>query len=173
MICQECHKRPATLHFTKIINGEKTESHLCEVCAQEKGEMFPGAMNNFSIHNLLSGLMLNNHEPTSPVEVKEQNPLHCDTCGLTYSQFSKSGRFGCSNCYRAFEEKLDPLFRRIHGNTRHSGKVPERSGGSIKLKKELEDLKRNLQRCIEHEKFEEAATIRDRIRELEQKIAEL
>ena len=25
MICQECNQRPATLHFTKIINGEKTE----------------------------------------------------------------------------------------------------------------------------------------------------
>ena len=23
MICQECNQRPATLHFTKIINGEK------------------------------------------------------------------------------------------------------------------------------------------------------
>ena len=40
MICQECNQRPATLHFTKIINGEKTEVHLCEKCAQEKGEMF-------------------------------------------------------------------------------------------------------------------------------------
>ena len=40
MICQECNQRPAALHFTKIINGEKTEVHLCEKCAQEKGEMF-------------------------------------------------------------------------------------------------------------------------------------
>ena len=38
MICQECNKRPATLHFTKIINGEKEQFQLCEQCAQEKGE---------------------------------------------------------------------------------------------------------------------------------------
>lgn len=37
MLCQECNKRPATLHFTKIVNGEKTEFHICETCAKEKG----------------------------------------------------------------------------------------------------------------------------------------
>ncbi|WCK54660.1 UvrB/UvrC motif-containing protein [Aneurinibacillus sp. Ricciae_BoGa-3] len=173
MICQECKKRPATLHFTKIVNGEKTESHLCEVCAQDKGEMFPGAMNNFSIHNLLSGLLNHNGESAGELHVNQEQTLRCNNCGLTYKQFSKSGRFGCSNCYSAFESKLDPLFRRIHGNTHHSGKVPERSGGSIKLKKQVEELKKSLQRCIEHEEFEEAAKIRDRIRGLENKIAEL
>lgn len=57
MICQECNKRPATLHFTKIINGEKEQFHFCEQCAQEKGELY--MFNNtsgFSINNLLAGL---------------------------------------------------------------------------------------------------------------------
>ncbi|WP_047154523.1 UvrB/UvrC motif-containing protein [Aneurinibacillus tyrosinisolvens] len=174
MICQECHQRPATLHFTKIVNGEKTESHVCEICAQEKGELFPDGMNNFSIHHLLSGLLLNNTESgANPFEVKQEKPLRCENCGLTYSQFSNSGRFGCSNCYEAFEEKLDPLFRRVHGNTHHSGKVPERSGGTIKLKKEMAQLKKDLYRCIDQEEFEEAAHLRDRIRELEQQIGGL
>ena len=57
MICQECGKRPATLHFTKIVNGDKNEFHICENCAREKGEMIPGTSNGFSIHNLLSGLL--------------------------------------------------------------------------------------------------------------------
>lgn len=57
MLCQECNKRPATLHFTKIVNGEKTEFHICESCAREKGEMIPGTAGGFSIHNLLSGLL--------------------------------------------------------------------------------------------------------------------
>lgn len=42
MQCQECGKRPATLHFTKIVNGEKTEFRICESCAREKGEIIPG-----------------------------------------------------------------------------------------------------------------------------------
>ena len=40
MICQQCETRPATLHFTKIINGEKTEMHVCEQCASENGDTF-------------------------------------------------------------------------------------------------------------------------------------
>ena len=40
MICQQCETRPATLHFTKIINGEKTEMHVCEQCASENGDAF-------------------------------------------------------------------------------------------------------------------------------------
>ena len=47
MLCQECNKRPATLHFTKIVNGEKTEFHICESCAREKGEMIPGTAGDF------------------------------------------------------------------------------------------------------------------------------
>ena len=57
MVCQECGKKPATLHFTKIVNGEKTEFHICESCAREKGDFIPGTTNGFSIHNLLSGLL--------------------------------------------------------------------------------------------------------------------
>lgn len=49
MLCQECQRRQATLHFTKIINGKKTEFHICDVCAKEKGEYIPGS-NSFSIH---------------------------------------------------------------------------------------------------------------------------
>ena len=64
MFCQECGKKPATLHFTKIVNGEKTEFHICESCAREKGEFIPGTPNSFSIHHLLSGLL--DFEPTAP-----------------------------------------------------------------------------------------------------------
>ncbi|MGC5327825.1 UvrB/UvrC motif-containing protein [Brevibacillus sp. SYSU BS000544] len=176
MNCEECAKRPATLHLTKIVNGEKTETHLCEVCAKEKGNMIPG-FNNFSINNLLSGLLnfdpMNKGTTLSNQSLSTQTkPLRCETCGLTYSQFSKSGRFGCSDCYNHFGERLDPLFRRIHGNTNHIGKVPERTGGQIKIRKDLEQLKKALQQYIASEEFEKAAEIRDRIRSLEQKISQ-
>jgi protein arginine kinase activator len=175
MTCEECGKRPATLHLTKIVNGEKTEYHICEHCAQEKGDVFTG-FSTFSINNLLSGLL--NFDPMikkeSPKEGQAagQKPVRCETCGLTYAQFSKSGRFGCSDCYRFLGDRLDPLFRRIHGNTQHIGKVPERTGGQIKLRKELEQLKSALQRYVASEEFEKAAEIRDRIRALEQKFAQ-
>jgi protein arginine kinase activator len=171
MICQECKQRPATLHFTKILNGEKTEFHLCEVCAAEKGEMFPGSPGNFSLHHLLSGLI--NFEPGNGGigGVAQEKPLRCETCGLTYSQFSKSGRFGCVDCYTHFSSRLDPIFRRIHGSMEHSGKVPQRSGGKIKISKEINQLKGLLQQKVAAEEFEQAAAIRDQIKQLEKQLA--
>lgn len=174
MFCQECGSKPATLHFTKIVQGEITEFHLCESCAREKGEMIPGTANGFSIHQLLSGLLdfdMHGAGPGSAKKVLGQKPqsLRCETCGLTYSQFGKMGRFGCSDCYRHFAPRLEPIFRRIHGNTRHAGKIPKRGGGRIHLKRQLEEYRQKLQEAIEREEFEEAARLRDRIRELERR----
>lgn len=169
MLCQECNKRPATLHFTKIVNGEKTEFHICESCAREKGEMIPGTAGGFSIHNLLSGLLDFDPAGKSAVPAKA---LQCEECGMTYAQFSKIGRFGCSSCYKYFDSRLDPLFKRVHGSTSHVGKVPARAGGRIKVKRQIADLKQHLQQSIAQEEFEEAAQIRDQIRELEKGIAQ-
>lgn len=173
MFCQECGKRPATLHFTKIVNGDKTEFHICETCAREKGEGIPGTPNSFSIHSLLSGLLDFNSSGTAAQSQISPQSVRCEECGLTYAQFSKIGRFGCSNCYNAFAERLDPLLKRVHSSTTHSGKIPKRSGGQIQCKREIERLRRELQTYIEQEEFESAATLRDRIRELERKLAEL
>lgn len=171
MICQECGQRTATLHFTKILNGEKTEFHLCDVCAAEKGEMFPGASSNFSIHHLLSGLLNFDAKPSTIGGVGKEAGLRCESCGLTYSQFSKSGRFGCVDCYTHFSERLDPIFRRIHGSMEHRGKVPQRTGGEIKLRKEINQLKALLQQMVNSEEFEQAASIRDQIKKLEKQQA--
>jgi protein arginine kinase activator len=165
LLCQECGKKPATLHFTKIVNGEKNEFHICESCARDKGEMIPGSPNGFSIHSLLSGLL--DFERTGPGSIQET--MRCEACGLTYPQFSKLGRFGCSSCYQSFESKLDPLFKRVHGNTVHVGKIPKRSGGVIQTKREIDRLRRELITRIDQEEFEAAAQLRDRIRELERK----
>jgi len=167
--CQECQERAATLHFTKIVNGEKMEMHLCEQCAKGKGDIFPG-QNSFSIHHLLSGL-LNFDQPIKQAGANNFPPMHrlqCSKCGMTFEQFAKIGRFGCANCYETFNHKLDPLLKKVHGgNTVHAGKIPKRSGNHIHLKKRLEDLKRQLQVYIEREEFEKAAQVRDEIRALE------
>ncbi|MBW5449209.1 hypothetical protein GE107_24590 [Cohnella sp. CFH 77786] len=167
MQCQECGKRPATLHFTKIVGGEKTELHICESCARDKGEFIPGTQGGFSIHNLLSGLLDFEHAGAGAAKPPA---VRCDSCGMTYSQFSKIGRFGCSNCYKQFGERLDPLLKRVHGNTVHVGKVPKRAGGKVKTKREIDRLKQEMQSRIAREDFESAAKLRDRIRELEKEM---
>lgn len=172
MLCQDCGKKQATFHFKKVVNGEKTEFHICETCAREKGEVIPGTTNGFSIHNLLSGLL--EFDPSFSQNTLNSNreSIRCEQCGLSYSQFRKLGRFGCSSCYDHFGERLNPLLKRVHGNTVHVGKIPKRSGELIQQKRELSLLKKQLMLTIEQEEFERAAKLRDKIRELEKKLTE-
>ncbi|WP_377887120.1 UvrB/UvrC motif-containing protein [Alkalihalobacillus sp. R86527] len=174
MTCQECGERPATLHFTKIVNGQKTEFHICEMCAKEKGDVEPGT-NHFSIHNLLSGLL--NFE--TPINESSSHPIYnkerqsCPKCGLTYQQFTQVGRFGCSECYNTFSENLDPIFKKVHGgNSVHSGKLPKRAGAAIEIERKVQNLRSKMQEYIQQEEFEKAAETRDLIRSLEYKASE-
>ncbi|OEH86294.1 hypothetical protein BHU72_13795 [Desulfuribacillus stibiiarsenatis] len=161
MDCQECNRRPATVHLTKIINNQKTESHLCEQCAQQKGEFSQG----FSFHELLSGLLSSdiNKAPT-------QEHSQCDTCGMTFQQFYKVGKLGCADCYKCFNNQLDHILRKVQGNLTHTGKIPSRMGEEILMKRKVNELRHTLQRKVYEEKFEDAAEIRDQIKALETKL---
>lgn len=173
MQCQECGVKPATLHFTKIVNGKKTEFHICESCAREKGELIPGTAGGFSIHSLLSGLLdLEGAGKEKSAATKTAQSLQCENCGMTYSQFSKLGRFGCSSCYKFFNNALDPLFKRVHGSTSHVGKIPKRAGAQIVIRRQIDELKQELQQSIAQEEFETAAELRDQIRRLEKEMAQ-
>lgn len=174
MICHECKENPATVYFTKIINGEKTEISLCEKCAHEKSEMFMfGSNSNFSVNDLLSGILKfgNNYELNSSGSFENKSPIRCEQCSMTIQQFAKVGRFGCVGCYDAFSEQLKPILKRLHGgNLTHNGKIPARIGGDMHIRKQIEVLKNKLQELISREEFEEAALVRDEIREHEKEM---
>lgn len=165
MNCQECNKRPASVHFTKIVNGEKLELKLCEVCAKERGELDFGHSEHFSFHKLLSGLLDIDELHVMGEKIKDR--AKCPKCGLTEQRFVSTGRLGCNLCYETFGSKLNPLLRRIHGSANHVGKVPIRTGGIIRLKKEIQSLRDQMNLCISKEDFEQAAILRDKIKELE------
>ncbi|WP_062349747.1 UvrB/UvrC motif-containing protein [Bacillus kwashiorkori] len=174
MNCEQCQKRPATFHFTKIINGEKTEINLCEQCAQEQGELFTfNHSPSFSINNLLAGLFNSNPFLKKSSQDENLGMLQCHTCGMTFTNFLKVGRFGCSGCYSSFKEQLTPIVKRLHsGNAVHNGKIPERAGGVFQTRKKIETLKTTMQKLVEAEEFEKAAQVRDEIRSLENKLKE-
>lgn len=174
MICEECQMRPATLHFTKIINGEKTEIHLCEQCAQEKGNLFMiNQSPSLSINHLLAGLFNVTPGFQQTQQMPQKDLLQCNECGMTFSEFLKVGRFGCPNCYTTFHDQLTPILKRLHGgNWKHSGKIPKRTGGSLYIKKKIDILKETLQTLIAKEEFEKAAEVRDEIRMYERQLQE-
>ncbi|NLM97353.1 MAG: hypothetical protein GX175_07070 [Halanaerobiaceae bacterium] len=165
MNCQRCNIRKATVHLTKIVNNEKTEAYLCEECARETGQLPFSGGNPFAFQNLLQGIL----SPELDSFEQYQQKLECDKCGLSYRDFTQKGLFGCANCYDTFSEQIEPIFKRVHGNTLHNGKVPGRRGGTLRIKREIEELREEMQRAVFCEDFEKAAEIRDKIKELEEK----
>ena len=53
----------------------------------------------------------------------------CPSCGMTYDELRRTGKFGCSSCYDAFEPYITGSLKSIHGDNVHKGKVPKRNGG--------------------------------------------
>ncbi len=159
MICDICGKKESTVHLTEIINGKATELHLCEDCAREKGTQME---QHFGIADLLSGLA----DLGSGVETKEEVGLKCLNCAMTYKDFKKIGRFGCSQCYGAFKKYIPSLLKRIHGSTKYIGEIPTTEEYQV-VRDELQELRKKLQELVEREQYEEAAKIRDKIKNLE------
>lgn len=157
MMCDQCGKNPATMHYTSIINGEKTERHLCAQCAQEQNIALT---QSFDIGQLLSGFMADGMQQAQRVPV-------CPKCGMDLRTFQKGGLLGCAECYKTFQPQLEPLLNRIHGHVRHVGKTPSRAGGTIKAQREIDRLAQDLKKAVAAENFERAAELRDTIRDLE------
>ena len=114
--------------------------------------------------------LLGSAEKTIPVFDTGVEGLRCNICGMTYRDFAKVGKLGCSKCYETFRDRLDPLLRRIHGTDRHVGKIPAKTSEVVLLRRELESLKKDLALAVSREEYEKAAEIRDSIRSLERKI---
>lgn len=166
MLCDICNKNQATVHLTEIVDNQMTELHLCEECAREKSAAME---QQFGLSDLLAG-MVELEKPQKEKEATSAASLKCPYCGLAYSDFKKIGRLGCGQCYDAFKPYLVQLIKKIHGSNVHHGKSPVQTGAKVTDKKiDTQDLRERLQKAIESEAFEEAARLRDQIKELEKK----
>ncbi|MCD6422737.1 MAG: UvrB/UvrC motif-containing protein [Elusimicrobia bacterium] len=159
MICDICHKNEATIHLKQIINGEKSELHICMDCAIEMGmkvgEML-GSLDIFS--KFLTGF------------VQKSPKLFCKTCGKTLEEFYEDGKLGCADCWRTFRAELKDLLKKIQGTAQQKNIPPQQS---IKTKTDVDEkikfLKQKLKEAVEREDFEEAARLRDEIKNLSNK----
>ncbi|MFC1710021.1 UvrB/UvrC motif-containing protein [Candidatus Omnitrophota bacterium] len=169
MLCDICSKNQATVHLTEIVDEQMTELHLCEQCAKQKSVQME---QQFGLSDLLGGLV----DFGKHVEGKEPSEIKCSSCGLSYEDFKKIGRLGCSNCYISFISYLTPLLKRIHGSSIHMGKSSQ-GATRVKVVRKLEpkktvigleDFKAKLLEAIKLENFESAAILRDKIKALEE-----
>ena len=160
MLCENCNEKPATVHITELLDGEKREAHLCEACAHEKNVALSASVP--SINEILSSLM----EAHAEKNVPELISAACPNCGITYADFKRIGRLGCARDYAIFKKGLLPFLERIQGAAVHKGKSPRKASHDTVQTAELLRLRRELNTAIANEKYEEAARLRDRIRTL-------
>lgn len=178
MLCSNCKKNPASVHFKSVVNDEVTQMDLCASCAQEKGISLITEMGlplSPTPFKSLSEIIAQLADEVRGRESREQ-ALRCSHCGLAYSEFQVRGRFGCAHCYDAFYGPLQPLLQHIHGHTQHNGKTYRAdaraadapAGGGPIRSQEIKRLEHDLKEAIRHEQYERAAQLRDQIRHLKE-----
>lgn len=181
MMCSNCGKREANFMYTEIINGVKKEINLCSNCANKLGVLdMSFNMPSLDFSNFF-GDFLNEYDSLMPSIFSDKvKTLKCTGCGMEYDEFLSTGKFGCSNCYEVFQDKVEPLLRQLHGDTKYLGKKSGNDFKAVKVQKsstkeavkdenKIESLKERLKDAIKVENYEEAAKIRDEIKALEEK----
>ena len=181
MMCSNCGKREANFMYTEIINGVKKEINLCSNCANKLGVLdMSFNMPSLDFSNFF-GDFLNEYDSLMPSIFSDKvKTLKCTGCGMDYDEFLSTGKFGCSNCYEVFQDKIEPLLRQLHGDTKYLGKKSGNDFKAVKVQKastkeavkdenKIEVLKEKLKDAIKVENYEEAAKIRDEIKALEEK----
>jgi protein arginine kinase activator len=157
--CQHC-SNPATVHLTDILDGHKRVRHLCQRCAEGQNLVQSEELNLPAILQALIG-----HHVSQLTD--DLARLTCPECGIKYMEFRNRGRLGCPNDYQVFRAGLEPLLERIHRSARHVGKSPRCRPQSAAALAEAKRLRQRLRAAVEAEAFEEAARIRDLLREKE------
>lgn len=161
MKCEICNKKEAVIHVQQIMGTSVYELHLCEDCAKAKGIAARSDELKLSLQDLLLGLM-DFHTDDRKGEVAS-----CPSCGMSYADFRKEGRVGCTACFSAFHKDIVSVFGGKKSPILHAGKYPKK----LKLLKTLlidrEELKLKLDEAVRQENYEIAAVLRDRIEELE------
>lgn len=168
MKCSHCNNNEANTHIKRVINGKSEEMYLCSECAKELGVMDEFSFEPFSLDGFFGNLL--------GAGVSRLNSLvgmdRCSSCGSTMNDIVNTGHLGCPDCYTKFEDRLIPSIEKIHGKTKHIGKnvtytEATNTSDSTQHTSTLESLKNDLKQAVKEQRFEDAAQIRDKIKELE------
>ena len=155
MLCEKCGKNTATVVYTQIINGQKSTLNICSECASKES-----IFDNFG-----SLLSFGTREQTV-------NTI-CPCCHMTLSEFTRRGKAGCGTCYETFRRHAGAMLKKIHGTQKHTEtEIKETVQSTQEERKEVSEidaLREKMAKAIAQENFEEAARLRDEIREKEGK----
>lgn len=185
MLCDNCGKREANVRYSENINGRKKELNLCEECSRKLGVGHMDFNMPIDFTSFFGDVWEELSTPEFMPLFQGVKALKCDNCGYTFEDITNTGKLGCGNCYEVFEERLDPIIRRIQGANRHVGRVGKVLDNKIdkkmskdeivkndtekinKKENQVDKLQEELKQAIKEERYEDAAKIRDKIKKLE------
>ncbi|MBR4834775.1 MAG: UvrB/UvrC motif-containing protein [Thermoguttaceae bacterium] len=176
MKCQKCDK-VATFHITEMTDSQPEELHLCDEHAYEylHGSKAKSADEDAcSCDDCADVCEIEDEDDATLKELTEDlmetDFQSCPCCGLGFQEFRKTGRLGCANDYRAFQDRIEPFLLSVHGADEHVGKRPKRRG-SVDYGPTLVRLRNELTDAVATEDYERASILRDKIKELTLKTA--
>lgn len=172
--CELCGEEPATMHLLRVVDGSISHTHLCTSCAEQMAaEQQDGLALVLAVPSMLRGFgktaSADQQEATGGSTVNHDESF-CGVCGTTLTDIKESGMVGCANCYKVFADHLEATIRQEAEPVEHLGKMPLRGSGDDSLRHEMMRLERMLRELVQHERFEEAAGVRDRLVELGQRL---
>jgi protein arginine kinase activator len=154
MKCDVCGQNEATIGVKQAAKGEVRELHLCPDCAKAQGIELPSPL---GLTDFLFGMEVRSVPSSAPADDKT-----CADCGRKASEIQKDSRLGCATCYETFAEEIGAILRDVQPAVLHVGKTP----AYARARSELAARTRELQQAVAREDFEEAAKLRDLIRQL-------
>ena len=185
MLCQNCGENEANVKYTQIINGVKKEISLCSDCAKKLG--INNMVNEMELpidFNSFLGEFFNDYAESDFLPTINNEEIKCKKCGLKYEDFIKNGEFGCEECYNTFSNAIDSVLKRLQGSSEHIGRKPTKlisnKDNDVKVEEKEEKpkedssketkkkkLQNELDKAIKEERYEDAAKIRDELKEVE------
>ena len=176
MLCEKCKKNEAKVNLITVVNGEKHEIWLCENCVKDISNIpflsSIGQNVNFPFQGMLTGMLSNLDSTKIDMDNNKIKKIVCSNCGLTYDEFKKTGKLGCSDCYEEFKAVLEPRIKSLQAGVKHIGKIPIMKEEELIRRRKLKSLKEEMQKLIVAEEYERAAIVRDEIKTLELYILE-
>jgi protein arginine kinase activator len=155
--CDLCDK-PAVYHDTRVLNGVSKTVSLCEEHARDVGVDFGPNGISITVEAEKIGF-----DFTPSIN-------ECPDCGLTIALYKEKSLLGCPECYVTFKKQLMPVIASLQEkHIQHVGKTPRRSSDDVDRHIAIRRLLTELERAVTQEAYEEAAGIRDTLRDLHKK----
>lgn len=163
--CSQC-KKCISIIYKEITNGSIETSHMCEQCPILKKK-------------------LHGEEVSSPglKWADGTQGLSCMGCGTSLDTFHLDNHLGCSECYHIFEQlitetlktedlipkKMKDVLKKNKQCQLHVGKTPHEELTPL-VSTQMTDLNEALSEALKKENYEQAASLRDQIKQLKEKV---